>query len=168
MPVGFHEGSFPNLLEIGLDRFGYDEGNFIHTCSHSMEQMLALSATTLGGVLERFPRLKMAYLEGNGSWLPWWLWRLDEHAEGYPEEGLKMKPSDYFYRQGYVSLEADETPGIAAIEACGADYFVFSTDYPHSDAKYPYATQVFLDSFPIGEENQRKILWDNCASLYSI
>ena len=167
VPVGFHEGSAANLPQVGADRFGLDEFNLMHTSSHAMEQMLALSATTLGGVLERFPRLKMAYLEGNGSWLPWWLWRLDEHAEGYPEEGLKMKPSDYFYRQGYVSLEADETPGIAAIEACGADYFVFSTDYPHSDAKYPYATQVFLDSFPIGEENQRKILWDNCARLYS-
>ena len=100
VPVGFHEGSAANLPEVGMDRFGLDEFNLMHTSSHAMEQMLALSATTLGGVLERFPRLKMAYLEGNGSWLPWWLWRLDEHAEGYLEEGLKMKPSDYFYGRG--------------------------------------------------------------------
>ena len=168
IPVGFHEGSGSNLPTVGEDRFASSEWSLQHTSSHSMEQMLALSAMTLGGVMERFPRLKVAFLEGNGSWLPWWLWRLDEHAEGYPEEKLKLKPSDYFYRQGYVSLEADETPGLPAIEACGPDYFVFSTDYPHSDAKYPYATQTFLDSLPIPEESKRKILWNNCARLYGM
>ena len=34
-----------------------------------------------GGVLERFPRLKVAFLEGNCSWLPWVLYRLDERWE---------------------------------------------------------------------------------------
>ena len=154
------------MPQIGTDRFSNEHISLQHSCSHPMEQMLALSAMTLGGVMERFPRLKAGFLEGNGSWLPWWLWRLDEHAEGYPEAALTLKPSDYFYRQGYVSLDADETTGIAAIKACGADYFVFSTDYPHNDAKYPYATQIFLDSFPIEEESKRKILWDNCARLY--
>ena len=166
VPVGFHEGSAPNPNRVGTDRFGYDELNLQQTAMHPLEQMLALSATTLGGVMERFPRVQVGFLEGNGSWLPWWLWRLDEYAEGFPEEDLRLKPSEYFYRQGYISLESDETPGIAAIEACGADCFIFSTDYPHPDSKYPNAAQRFLDSFPIAEESKRKILWDNCARLY--
>jgi len=44
---------------------------------------------------------------------------------------------------------------------------VFSTDYPHTDSKYPAAVEGFLD-LPIAEEAKRKILWDNCARFYSV
>ena len=42
---------------------------------------------------------------------------------------------------------------------------VFSTDYPHNDAKYPHALDLFL-TMPLSEETKGKILWDNCARLY--
>jgi predicted TIM-barrel fold metal-dependent hydrolase len=133
-----------------------------------MEQMLAVEAMTLGGVLARFPRLKVAFLEGNGSWLPFWLWRLDEHWENpgrHENPELALRPSDYCRRQCFVSLECDERPGVQAVELCGADCFVFSTDYPHYDTKFPEATARFL-TLPLPAEAKRKILWDNCARLY--
>ena len=37
------------------------------------------------GILSRFPRLRMAFLEGNCSWLPWWLWALDERWEKWAD-----------------------------------------------------------------------------------
>ena len=43
---------------------------------------------------------------------------------------------------------------------------VFSTDYPHNDAKYPHAIETFL-TMPFSEDAKRKVLWDNCARLYS-
>jgi predicted TIM-barrel fold metal-dependent hydrolase len=46
-----------------------------------------------------------------------------------------------------------------------ADCFVFSTDYPHYDTKYPDATARFL-TLPLADEAKRKTLWDNCARLY--
>src|SRR6267378_4708634 len=63
------------------------------------EQMLGLGSFVGGGILERHPKMKVAFLEANCSWLPWLLWRLDE---GYEREGdifmqdLTMAPSDYF------------------------------------------------------------------------
>ena len=168
VPVGFHEGVASYMPTVGTDRFGYDEFSLQHVCSHSMEQMMALAAMTMGGVLERFPKLKVAFLEGNGSWLPFWLWRLDEHWEyagRHENPDLKMRPSEVFYRQCYASVEAEETPAKQAIDACGNDHFIFSTDFPHVDAKYPRSTEIFLE-MPISEESKRKILWDNCARLY--
>jgi predicted TIM-barrel fold metal-dependent hydrolase len=168
VPVGFHEGVASHMPTVGADRFGSDQFALLHACSHSMEQMLAVEAMTLGGVLERFPRLKVAFLEGNGSWLPFWLWRLDEHWENpgkYENPAVTRKPSEYFSRQCFVSLECDEAPARQAVELCGADCFVFSTDYPHYDTKYPEATARFL-KLPLTEESKRKILWDNCARLY--
>jgi uncharacterized protein len=110
----------------------------------------------------------VAFLEGNGSWLPFWLWRLDEHWENpgrYEDPSLAARPSQYFRRQCFVSLECDETPGRAAVELCGAGCFVFSTDYPHYDTKYPEATARFLQ-LPLEAGAKGAILWDNCVRLY--
>jgi hypothetical protein len=80
--------------------------------------------------------VKVAFLEANCSWLPWLLWRLDE---GYEREGdifmpdLAVKPSDYFKRQCWISVEPDEAPARYTIEEVGCDQLVFSTDYPHGD-----------------------------------
>ena len=167
--LGFHEGVASYMPTVGTDRFGFDEFALQHACSHSMEQMLAVSAMTMGGVLERFPNMRVAFLEGNGSWLPFWLWRLDEHWElsgRYETPEVKSRPSEYFYRQCFVSFECDETPAKQAIEVCGNECFVFSTDFPHVDAKYPEATERFLE-LPISHESKQKILWDNCARLYN-
>ncbi len=168
VPVGFHEGVASRMPTVGDDRFAGDLFALQHACSHPMEQMLALAAMTLGGVLERFPRLRVAFLEGNGSWLPFWLWRLDEHWENpgkYENPALTLTPSAYFHRQCWVSLECAETPAPQAVELAGTDCFVFSTDYPHYDTKYPEATAHFL-KLPLSAEAKRKILWDNCARLY--
>ena len=167
VPVVFHEGIPSHMPNTLAGRFGPDEMSLSKT-AFILEQLVAVEAMTLGGVLERFPKLKVAFLEGNGSWLPFWLWRLDEiydYTGKYEYPGLKLKPSEYFYRQGFVSCDCDETPAKQAIEAIGNDHFVFSTDYPHADSSYPHAIEIFLD-MPFTEESKRKILWDNCARLY--
>jgi predicted TIM-barrel fold metal-dependent hydrolase len=135
-----------------------------------MTQMLALGAFIGGGVLERHPKLTVAFLEANCSWVPWLIWRMDE---SYELEGdlfmkdLSMMPSEYFKRQCFVSVEPDETPARYMIQEFGADQLVFSTDYPHGDSRYPNATNAFLE-LPISDEDKRKILWDNCAAFYHV
>ena len=130
--------------------------------------MLAVVSFVGGGVLERFPSLKVGFLEGNCSWAPWLIWRLDEHYElsgRFESPELKLEPMEYFKRQCYVSIEADEEPATFVEHSGLEDTVVFSTDYPHNDAKYPYATDLFL-KMPLKEETKRKMLWDNCARLY--
>ena len=166
VPLGFHEGSHVPLAETG-DRFD-DKYWMFHTCCHSMEMMLAVVSMIGGGVLERFPGLKVAFLEANCSWVPWLLWRLDDHYEhtGMIESpDLKMEPSEYFKRQCFVSAEADETPTKVMEQFGLTDNVVFSTDYPHQDAKYPHASEAFLE-LALSHDAKRKILWDNCARLY--
>ena len=53
-------------------------GNAMVGPVHAMAQLAEL---TLGGVLERFPNLKPVFMEVNASWLPWFLWRLDDKWE---------------------------------------------------------------------------------------
>ena len=168
VPLGFHEGFGPYLPQVG-DRFGADL-QMVHTACHPMEMMLAVISMIGGGVLERHPNLRVAFLEGNCSWVPFLLWRLDEHYEvtfQRPDSQLTMKPSAYFKRQCFVSVEADEDFVKQVIDYMGDDTIVFSTDWPHGDSKYPHAVASFM-RLPISDASKRKILWDNCARYYQI
>jgi len=168
VPLGFHEGFGPYLAQTG-DRFGADL-QMVHTACHPMEMMLAVISMIGGGVLARHPALRVAFLEGNCGWVPFLLWRLDEHYEvtfRRPDSPLTMKPSEYFKRQCFVSVEADEDFVKQVIEAIGDDTIVFSTDWPHGDSKYPRAVESFM-KLPISDQSKRKILWDNCARYYGV
>jgi predicted TIM-barrel fold metal-dependent hydrolase len=100
IPVGFHEATGSRARQSG-DWF---EPNFglRRVYAQPFEQMLGLGSFVGGGILERHPKLKVAFLEANCSWVPWLLWRFDE---GYEREGdvfmpeLTMAPSEYFKRQ---------------------------------------------------------------------
>jgi predicted TIM-barrel fold metal-dependent hydrolase len=167
--VGFHESAISGARQVG-DQFQPD---FLlrHTYSHPVEQMMALGAFLTGGVCERHPKLRAAFLEGNCSWLPWLLWRLDEHWEMFHDVWSKdttMKPSAYFKRQCWVSVDCEETPVKYAIDYLGrSDNIIFSTDFPHVDAQFPHSSDEFL-KLPISDEDKRKILWDNCAAFYGL
>ena len=168
VPVGFHEGVGSALPHVG-DQFG-DNSMLEHVICHPGEMMLTTMAFCGGGVLERHPTLRTAFLEGNCSWVPFLLWRLDEHWERHGDvyaQELKLAPSEYFKRQCYVSVEADEEPVKYVIDYMGSDRLLFSTDFPHADSRFPEAVDQFLQ-LPITEKDKAKILWDNCAGYYGI
>lgn len=169
VPVGFHGGGNDKLTDYGLG-LGRFEMMMWHTFSHPLGPMAAAVSMTAGGVFERFPDLKVAYLEANCSWAPWLMGRLDDQFEdyiGHFEVDLPMKPSEYFLRNCYVSVEADEHAMRLYLDWFGDDNIVFSTDYPHPDSKFPRATAKFLQQ-DVPDESKRKILWDNCARLYGV
>ncbi|MBV1878027.1 MAG: amidohydrolase [Pseudomonadales bacterium] len=141
-----------------------------HAAGQPVEMMLALGAVLTGGVLSRYPRLRMAFLEGNCSWLSWWLWALDERWEKWGDAelfGQTELPSELFARHCYVSIEPDEELAVQVIAKQGDANLVLSTDWPHDDSAYPHAIDNFL-KLPIAEASQRRILWDNSATLYGL
>ncbi len=169
VPLGFHEGGAVPANQVGKD---LKSEALHHVVSHPVEMMLSMVSMIGGGVLERFPRLRVAFLEANCSWVPWLLWRLDETLEpgtwaGLQHPDLRLKPSAYFGRQCYVSVESDEEPALNALQLLGKENVVFSTDYPHLDSKYPHSVDRFLE-LPFNKATQRKLLWDNCARFYGL
>ena len=74
---------------------------------------MALTTFIAFGILERHPRLRVAFLETGAVWALPYLHRLDEHLEvfGFDRGALTMEPSDYFRRQCFVSVEEVE-PGL--------------------------------------------------------
>ena len=172
VPIGFHPTGNSSLRDdVGRRFVGHSNYQAIaHAARGPMELMLALASMTTGGVLERHPNLRAAFLEGTAGWIVWWLWRLDDHWEKFgpgADFQLSMLPSEYFKRQCYVALDVDEEPAIHVIKELGPDYFVISTDYPHGDSAFPDAFNQFF-AMDLDDEARRKILWDNCARFYNI
>lgn len=140
-----------------------------HTSAFPLELMEAMGALIVGGVLERFPGLRVGFLEGNCGWLPWWLDRLDDQWKKYgggEEIRLSAKPSEYFLRQCFIGTDVDEELLAVTIDKVGDDNIVMSVDYPHADGPFPNGIKEFLELPGVGLDSKRKIMWQNCLRLY--
>jgi predicted TIM-barrel fold metal-dependent hydrolase len=137
-----------------------------------MEQMMALLALIEGGVLERHPSLRVAFMEAGCGWVPYWLWRLDQveykHLQGEVAENVRRPPSEYFRRQCFVSIEPDEPTLPEVVRQLGAENLLFGTDFPHvdHDGGEGHAMASLRGRLP--EEVLQKLSWDNPARLYGL
>lgn len=167
--VGFHGGG-QNFLKPDFSLEVFDRLMMWHTFSQPLGIMATAVSLTAGGVCERFPKIRFALMEGNCAWAPWLMYRLDEHYEwlgALEAPDLTMKPSEYFLRNCWLSVEADEAVARQYVEHFGDSNLVFSTDYPHADSKFPKAVEAFGE-LPLPAASKKKILWDNWAALYAV
>jgi predicted TIM-barrel fold metal-dependent hydrolase len=171
VPICFHPTGVWSLRDDIGGRFVDHLGARIiaNAARNPIELMLAFASLVAGGIFERHPHLRCAFLEGGCGWVPWWLWRLDDTWEKFPEDvdvPLTLKPSDYFNRQCYVSVDAGEKYLQDVIAAIGDTNIVIATDYPHCDSMFPDAIDTFIARNDISSEAKSRILWDNVARLY--
>ena len=161
VPIAFHGGGQTYLTpDFGLEVL--DPLMLWHTFSQPLGIQFVTACLCSGGVLERHPNLKVALLEGNCSWAPWFLYRLDEHWEwtGWSEAPeLTMPPSEYFKRNCWIAVEADEVTAPQFVDTFGDERMVFSTDYPHGDSKYPHSVDAF-DKLPLSDATKARIVVD--------
>jgi predicted TIM-barrel fold metal-dependent hydrolase len=168
----FHPPARPKQDQVANKFFGHPNANIVAMALRNpVELIQAVSSFCAGGVLEKFANLRVAFLEGNCAWLPWLLYRLDERAKlhgALADVPLSKKPSDYFLRQCFISVDPDEYLVSDVIRRIGDDNIVISTDYPHIDAHFPHALDEFLEIEDVRDMSRRKILWDNCTRLYDL
>jgi len=168
----FHPPARPKQDQVANRLFGHPNANIISMALRNpVELIIAVSEFCAGGVLEKFPKLRVAFLEGNCAWLPWLLYRLDERAKLHgplADVPLSKKPSDYFFQQCFISLDPDEYLAVDVVKRIGDDNLVISTDYPHIDAHFPHAMDEFFEVDGLSPANREKILWENCVRLYQL
>lgn len=167
VPVLFHEGAHTRARTAGAARFRTHFAQ--HACSHPMEAMMAFLALLEGGVLERCPALRVAFLEAGCGWLPYWLWRLDEleYAQMSNEVAglVNRRPSEYFRRQCWIAFEPGEAMLAESVREIGQERIVFGTDFPHVDHDAGIVSQLFRDGASLSEATLRAALCDNPARL---
>ena len=122
-----------------------------------------------GGVLEKYPTLKVGFMESGAGWAPYFLHRLDEHLEALPYflPEVKMKPSEYFKRQCWIATEGEEHDMESVVRFLGEDRVVWTSDYPHFDCHLP-GMLAWCKESGLSEPVLEKMLYKNAAALYGL
>ena len=123
----------------------------------------------LTGALERFPGLKIVFVEPHLYWVAGFLAQLDRKADGrYRLPGLRMKPSEYFRRNMACTFMDDEV-GLNMRHLIGIKNILWSTDFPHPATTWPHSREVVAKQFAdIPDDERELICCDNAARIYSI
>ena len=132
--IGIHGGAESGQQTLAMDRF--QQGGAVRHCvAHTFEMMAAATSLIMCGVCDRFPRLKVAFLESGGGWMAGWLDRMDRHFDdvGMNDTGLSTRPSEIFRRQCFISFEPVERSLALLADYLGSDNILWATDYPHLD-----------------------------------
>src|SRR5437763_1986008 len=126
-----------------------------------------LMSIIFAGVLEHRPSLKIVIGEAGTGWIPYILDRMDaEWEDQFKELDLKMKPSDYWYRQCYATYQSDPI-GVKLIEELGVDNIMWGSDFPHPDGIYPDSKEYIQKELGhLPADVRKKIVCDNAAKLY--
>src|SRR5262249_41322750 len=167
IPVAVHRVS--GTRSVGFERFT----NFtaLHSCVPMFELATAVANTVIGGVFERFPTLKVAFLEAGVGWVPWLVENLDEHCKlrGPEVPYLKALPSEYLSSgRAFFSFEPDEHQVPEVAELLGEQALLFSSDYPHWDSPFPNSVRIVRERQDLSETLKRRVLCDNVAACYGI
>jgi predicted TIM-barrel fold metal-dependent hydrolase len=121
-----------------------------------------------GGVFDRFPALKVSFVEIHGDWVPPTLAYLDaRHARGGTP--LKLKPSEYWQRHCAVGASLMRYSDVRARHEVGMDQVMFGTDFPHMEGTWPNTMdwiRTVLGDVP--RDEARKILGENAIDFYGL
>jgi predicted TIM-barrel fold metal-dependent hydrolase len=126
------------------------------------------------GVFDRFPKMKIAYAEGQVGWTPYVLERADklweERSDNAFGTSLKQPPSSYVPGRIYGCIFDDET-GLANRHVIGMDQICFETDYPHADSTFPHSEDTaarICDKAGLTDDEVYKFLRGNAIHAYGL
>jgi predicted TIM-barrel fold metal-dependent hydrolase len=124
----------PTLRAMFPDRPGGEEriGPYFVVVAHLAAEVF-ITCLVMGGVFERFPRLRFGAIEFGAAWLGPLCERLDRHATLLQKVGVQypLLPSEYIRRNVRVTPQWAEPVDVLVDRYAIAESLVFSTDYPH-------------------------------------
>ncbi len=110
LPLGFHAGPDYSIGRL-LNRFVS-----VHSLSFVTCNMIHLTNWIMNGLNERFPKLKVIWIESGLAWLPFMMQRLDHEYLMRQSDAplLKRLPSEYMQEMYYTSQPMERTNTEAA------------------------------------------------------
>ena len=191
-PVNGHSFGHPDLdpiwsavqdldLAVGIHLVGHSDytgsqwyreqnpGFMFITMNVIQDPRMALTTMVYDGVLERFPKLRVATIEAMAGWVGEWLERLDYRFK-YMGHTSKMKrtASEYFARNIWISADPEERMLPLMIEFAGADRFFIGSDYPHAEGFVKPVAKAREGLRAIPQSSIQKVLYDNAKAFYGI
>jgi uncharacterized protein len=173
VPVGVHGSRHTCAPHLRAESFR-NQARF-YAASHPFQQQMAMGDLSLGGVLERFPHLKVVFLEAGVGWMPSFVDRLDEAYESVREDwdadrdALPHRPSEYLLSGTcWFSCEPDEPNLGVMVDALGEDHVIYASDYPHFDCDFPNSIAELIEESGLSRRVLEKVAGGNAARLYGL
>lgn len=142
--------------------------------SKSVAKGYTITWLVLSGVLQRFPRLKIALVETGSGWLPFYYQQLDsaffKNRTAEPFSQLTRPPSEYLKEQMWSTIQVD----VYAIKnryEIGVDKIMWSSDYPHSGygSEFPNSRLFIEYQFRgVPDDELRKMLGLNLNKMLGL
>lgn len=141
---------------------------YMESCAVVVDVQAAFAQLFQGAVFDRFPKLKVVLLETGAGWIQHAMERMDQkYARVGSRSPLKHLPHEYFMRQCWIGIEADETSVPSLVDRYG-DRFLWGTDMPHWDA-IPNALNLVRQAIaPLSSDSQNAILGSNATQVFSL
>jgi predicted TIM-barrel fold metal-dependent hydrolase len=122
-----------------------------------------------GGILDRFPRLKILLSEFDASWLPILRYRLRRIQKFAGLKKLRQPAEQYLSENVYAAFINDPLV-VDQRHRIGLDRLMWGSDFPHPPCPYPNMRQnldneILVDLPP---EERHKMVYENVAKLYNI
>ena len=146
--------------DLRADTFMYQ-----HTIGRPAATMTDCAALIYSGVVEKFPRLRVSFLEARVAWVPYWMEHMDRKWDKRRSDAplLKRRPSEYMTGGNFFySAEPDEKALPYVLERIGEDVIIFASDYPHGGSAF---TGDVLRRDDVSERAKNKILRENGIRL---
>ncbi len=166
-PLAFHSGFHwgdPSFLQ--LNRF-----ISMHAISFVHYNLIHLTNWVINGLPERFPKLKVVWVESGLAWIPFIMQRLDHEFMMRVCEApmLKRPPSEYI-REMYFTSQPLEKSNMKLLEATfdamnAGTQLLLAPDWPHWDFDPPSS----ITTIPfLSEQAKRNILGLNAARVFNL
>ena len=132
--------------------------------------IVTLGRLLMGGVCERFPKLRLIALESGGGWIPTLLERMDEQVKAFPLERrwLSLLPSEYFARQCWAGFECEEWNLAACARQLGPERVLWASDYPHPEYHEGLVGELLEAIEPLDDAGRRRVLGLNAIEAYRL
>lgn len=147
----------------------FDSLLYKHAVGRPVMTAIQFAGLMYSGVPEKFPKLRIAFLECGIGWVPYWIERLDEEYEKRRSEAplLTALPSEYLAKGNwFYSTEPEERGLPYFIEQFGPDFVLFASDYPHWDGLYPNAVSTIVNRKDVSETAKQQIFGPNARRFY--
>ena len=126
----------------------------------------------VNGLPERFPTLKIIWMESGLAWVPWVMQRLDNDYKMRTSEcpALKRLPSEYMREMYYSSQPLEVPDDLEVLETTfkmihAETQLLYASDYPHWDMDLP---GVIYDLPCLDEKVKRNILGENARRVFNL
>ena len=173
LPLCVHMGmSYPPLAQLGQSIY---DG---HVIGMSLPAQLAFMAIVGHRMLDRYPDLKVAFLEFGAEWIFYMVSRMDHYLpldRGAHPFGLSMPNAAQLPRESirdyvqsgriFIAAEADDSMLHNLFGLIGEDHVLFSSDFPHGEGRENAALEI-LERSDLSETQKRKLLYDNTVRLF--